>query len=57
MNGQVHRFGARSSVLLPRNVPHQLFNTGDQAMEITGVFPAAPVGVFDADARPMQLPW
>lgn len=57
VNGQVHRFGAHSSVLLPRNVPHQIVNAGDQPMEITGVFPAAPVGVFDADAQPMQLPW
>ncbi|CAN7229205.1 cupin domain-containing protein [Variovorax sp. LjRoot290] len=57
LDGQVHRFGPASSVLLPRDVPHQIFNVGDEPMEITGVFPAAPVGVFDLEAKPMQLPW
>jgi quercetin dioxygenase-like cupin family protein len=57
MNGKVHRFGPHSSVLLPRNVPHQIFNVGSEPMEITGVFAAAPVVVFDANDRMMPLPW
>ena len=57
LDGQVHRFDAASSVLLPRDVPHQIFNVGDEPMEITGVFPAAPVGVFDLAGQPMPLPW
>ena len=55
--GRVHRFGAATSVLLPRDVPHQIFNVGDEPMEITGVFPSAPVAVFDLEQRPMPLPW
>jgi quercetin dioxygenase-like cupin family protein len=55
--GRVHRFGARTSVLLPRDVPHQIFNVGDRPMRITGIFPSAPVAVFDLDAQPMPLPW
>jgi quercetin dioxygenase-like cupin family protein len=57
LEGRVHRFGPHTSVLLPRNVPHQILNVGREPMEITGVFPAAPVAVFDANAQPMQLPW
>ena len=57
LGGRVHRFGAATSVLLPRDVPHQIFNVGDEPMEITGVFPAAPVAVFDLEGQPMALPW
>lgn len=55
--GRVHRFGAATSVLLPPGIPHQIFNVGTEPMEIIGVFPAAPVGVFDLDRNPMPLPW
>ncbi|GAA4334097.1 hypothetical protein GCM10023165_09740 [Variovorax defluvii] len=55
--GRVHAFGAETSVLLPRDVPHQIFNVGEEPMEITGVFPSAPVRVFDLERQPMALPW
>ncbi|MGR4871819.1 cupin domain-containing protein [Variovorax sp. LARHSF232] len=57
LDGRVHRFGPNSSVLLPRDVQHQIFNTGDEPMEITGVFPSAPVAVFDPEGHPVPLPW
>lgn len=57
VQGEVHRFGPHTSVLIPRNVPHQIFNVGDEPMEITAVFAAAPVDVFGVDDQRMELPW
>jgi quercetin dioxygenase-like cupin family protein len=57
IDGQVQRFGADSLVVLPRGVPHQLFNVGPMAMEIIGVFGASPVGTFGPDGEALALPW
>lgn len=57
MENRVHRFGPATSVIVPRNLPHQIFNTGDEPLRITAVFSASRVEVFDADDLPLALPW
>jgi quercetin dioxygenase-like cupin family protein len=55
--GTLHRFGPNSSVLVPRNAPHQIFNVGAEPMHIIGVLATAPVQVFGTDGLPIELPW
>jgi quercetin dioxygenase-like cupin family protein len=55
--GEVQRFGADTTVVLPKNVPHQIFNVGPMPLEILGVFGASPVGTHLPDGTPIDLPW
>lgn len=55
--GQAHRFGPESTIVLPRGVQHQIFNTGDTPMEILGIFGGSPVGTFLPDGTALELPW
>lgn len=57
VDGRVQRFGAGSTVLLPRGGVHQLFNVGDDALEILGVFGASPVATQLPDGQAIELPW
>lgn len=57
MDGEVHRFGAGSNLVLRRGPVHQIFNTGDVPMEIVGVFGATPVQTLLPDGQPLPLPW
>lgn len=56
-DGAVQTFGADTSVVLPRGVVHQLFNTGDVPLELLGVFGASPVGTQLPDGERLELPW
>ena len=55
--GEVHAFGAQQTVLLPANVPHQIFNVGPEPLEMTAVFAATPVPVALPDGSVLELPW
>lgn len=55
--GVVHRFGPRETIVLPANVPHQIFNTGDEPLVSMAVFPATPVPVALPDGTSLDLPW
>lgn len=55
--GQVIPFGPNSTVLLPRQRVHQLFNTGHEPLEMLAVFAATPVDTRLADGQPIALPW
>ena len=55
--GEVHRFGADSTLTIARNALHQIFNVGPQPLEILGVFAATPVAVFLPDGSKLALPW
>ncbi len=55
--GEVHRFGAQQTLLLPAGVPHQIFNTGDEPLETAAVFAATPVSVALPDGSALQVPW
>jgi hypothetical protein len=53
----VRRFGADSTVVLPRGRDHQIFNVGPQPMEIVGLFGATPVLTRLHDGSALELPW
>lgn len=55
--GQVRRFGADTTVVLPRGCVHQLFNVGPMPLETVGIFAATPVATHLPDGVPLELPW
>lgn len=57
VNGEVQRFGADSTLILPKGVPHQLFNVGTVPLETIGIFGASPVGTMLPDGSAIELPW
>ena len=57
LGGKVHRFGADTTLALPRRRVHQFFNTGTEPMEIVGVFAATPVVTRLPDGSELALPW
>ncbi len=57
VEGQVQRFGADCTLVLPRGRDHQIFNPGPQVLEILGVFGGTPVGTFLPDGQAIELPW
>lgn len=57
VGGRVHRFAAGATLVLARGPVHQIFNTGDQPMEILGIFGGTPVGTMLPDGAPLALPW
>ena len=56
-DGQVLRFGAESTVVLPRGHLHQIFNVGTQPLELVGIFAATPVAAYLPDDSVLPLPW
>jgi quercetin dioxygenase-like cupin family protein len=57
LDGQVHRFVPDTTLIVPRNAPHQIVNTSDVPLELIGVFSVSPVPVFFPDGQPIELPW
>lgn len=57
LDGQVHRFGPDTTLVVPRNAPHQIINVGDSALELIGVLAVSPVAVYFPDGQPIELPW
>ena len=57
IEGQAHRFGPDSTIVLPKGLQHQIFNTGPAPMETVGVFGGTPVGTFLPDGSALALPW
>jgi quercetin dioxygenase-like cupin family protein len=55
--GQVQRFGAETTLVLPRDRVHQLFNVGPMPLETVGIFAATPVATRLPDGVPLELPW
>ncbi len=56
IDGRVHRFGADSTVVVPRGVMHQIFSVGTVPLEILGIL-AAPVTVRLPDGSMLDVPW
>lgn len=56
-NGLVRRFGAASTVVLPKGQVHQLFNVGAVPLETLGVFASTPVATRLPDGAALELPW
>ena len=57
VDGQVHAFHGGETLVLPRESMHQIVNTGDQALEIVGVFGGSPVNTYLPDGSVLPLPW
>ena len=57
VEGDAHRFGPQTTVILRKNQLHRIFNTGSTPLEILGVFGAAPVNVFLPNNEKLELPW
>ena len=56
-DGRVQRFGADSTLVLPRGRVHQLVSVGPMPLEIVGIFAATPVATRLPDGAPIELPW
>ncbi len=50
-------FAANHTLVIPANVPHQIFNVGLGPLETVAVFSRAPVEVTFPDGTPLELPW
>jgi mannose-6-phosphate isomerase-like protein (cupin superfamily) len=57
IDGKIFPFGPDTTLVLPPNVPHQIFNTGGTPLETIAAFSATPVGTFLPDGAPLELPW
>jgi mannose-6-phosphate isomerase-like protein (cupin superfamily) len=57
MHGQVFPFGPDSTLVIPPNADHQIFNTGAEPMRTVAVFAVTPVEVQFPDGSVIDLPW
>lgn len=57
VDGQVMRFGADDTVIIPANVEHQIVNAGVAPIELVAVFSSSPVDARFPDGAPIPLPW
>jgi quercetin dioxygenase-like cupin family protein len=57
IEGRVERFEGGTTLVIPRNVPHQIFNVGDEPMHLVAALAASPVVVTLPDGTPLDLPW
>lgn len=57
IDGQARDFGPDTTLVVPPDVPHMIANTGDQPLEVLGIFGASPVEVRLPDGTPLPLPW
>lgn len=57
INGEAHRFGPGSTLVIPADAPHQILNTGDEPVELLAVFSAAVIDARFLDGQKIELPW
>ena len=57
LDGEVMAFGPDTTLVLPPNRPHQIFNTGSVPLKTIAAFSCSPVGTFLPDGAPLELPW
>ena len=57
IDGKVHAFRGGETLVLPRESMHQIVNTGDEPLEIVGVFGGSPVRTYLPDGSALALPW
>lgn len=55
--GVAHRFGPDTTLVIPRNVDHQIVNTGRVPLACTAAFSVSPVAVYLPDGQAFPLPW
>jgi mannose-6-phosphate isomerase-like protein (cupin superfamily) len=56
-NGQVRRFGAACTLVLPKGQVHQFFNVGSVPLETVGIFASTPVASRLPEGQALELPW
>lgn len=56
-DGQVRRFGADSTLILPKGRVHQIVNVGTTPLETLGIFAATPVATRSPEGDALDLPW
>jgi mannose-6-phosphate isomerase-like protein (cupin superfamily) len=57
MGGEVLPFGPDSTLVIPPNVDHQIFNTGTDPLVTVAAFAVSPVEVKFPDGTVIELPW
>lgn len=57
IRGEEHPIGPQTTVVVEPDAVHQIVNTGDEPLEIIGIFGVAPVAVHLPDGTPLELPW
>jgi mannose-6-phosphate isomerase-like protein (cupin superfamily) len=57
LDGNVVPFGPDTTLVLPPNRPHQIFNTGAVPMKTIAAFSSTPVATFLPDGAAIALPW
>ena len=57
LEGRIHEFGPDTTLVVPPDAPHQIVNTGDEPLELVGIFSTSPVRVTFPDGTPLELPW
>jgi quercetin dioxygenase-like cupin family protein len=57
IDGTAHGFAGGDTLVLPRESLHQIFNSGDESLEIVGVFGGSPVQTYLPDGSALPLPW
>lgn len=57
IGGRRFAFGPDTTLVLPPEVPHQIFNTGGTPLVTLAAFSSTPVGAFLPDGAPLALPW
>lgn len=55
--GTVQSFGPDTTLVLPRNITHQIINTGAEPMHLVAALAMTPVEVVLPDGQPLPLPW
>jgi quercetin dioxygenase-like cupin family protein len=55
--GRVQRFGADTTLALPKHEVHQLFNIGDEPLQLLAVLASTPVHTELPDGETITLPW
>lgn len=57
IGGEILAFGPDSTLAIPPNVDHQIFNTGAEPIVCVAAFSATPVEVVLPDGQAIALPW
>ncbi len=57
IDGNVHRFGPDSTLVIPANVDHQIVNAGTTPLRLLAALSTSPVRCVLPDGEPIELPW
>jgi quercetin dioxygenase-like cupin family protein len=57
VRGEVHPFGPDTTISIPANIDHQIFNTGADTIRLLAALSMTPVRVELPDGQPFPLPW